>query len=139
MHASIENLLARYRKDGRLAVFANLLFDVVLVGWIVFAGLYALEVLLPTFVTARLSLVKASVILLFLTSLLAWLGSMLGAEKDAASKTPSHPVIISTTIVALGIIALAHYRFPYWSIPILIIGYAIAIWIFAKGTDRKKH
>lgn len=74
MPDTLKKLLDRSVETGRLALVANLLYDVVLIGWLAFAGLYAIETLLPTFVMARLSLVKFALILLMLTSLLVWLG-----------------------------------------------------------------
>ncbi len=137
MHTAIKTLFARHRTDGRLAILANLLFDVVLAGWIAFAGLYAIEILLPTSVTARLSLVKLSVILLFLTSLLAWLGSILGKGERSPEKL-SRPIILSISIIAVGIIALAHYRFPWWSIPILVASYGAALWLLINRNRERR-
>lgn len=132
MPLSIENFITPYKKSGRLAIAANLLFDLALVGWIAFTGLYALETLLPTFVIARLSLVKFAVILLLLTSLLVWISSVLGIkEKESATKKAVPRIMLVAIITAgVGIIALTHYHFPWWSIPIMLGGYALALWFF---------
>lgn len=134
MHPSIEKILTSYKTDGRLAVAANLLFDLVLVGWVAFAGLYALEVLLPTFVIARLSLVKLAVVLLILTSLLVWLGSVIEIKsvRSSEKKGLSRPWLWIIILGSVGIIALAHYRFPWWSIPVTLAGYALVLWLFYK-------
>lgn len=132
MHPRFETIIAPYKANGQLAIAANLLFDVVLVGWIAFAGLYALEVLLPTFVIARLSLVKLAVILLVLTSLLVWLGSVLEINRaESKGKNSLSRFSLAVIIIgSIGIVALAHYRFPWWSIPIALAGYAFALWLF---------
>lgn len=134
MRLSIEKIIAPYKANGQLAIAANLLFDLVLVGWIAFAGLYALEVLLPTFVIARLSLVKLAVILLVLTSLLAWLGSVLDI-KMAGSQERNHlsrRSLVAIIIGGVSVVALAHYRFPWWSIPMMLSGYVLALWFFVR-------
>lgn len=138
MYAPLEENIARYKKDGRLAVAANLLFDLVSVGWIAFAGLYALETLLPTFVTARLSLVKLAVVLLLLTSALAWLGKMLEVKGVAENEKRTHLFLIVFVVAGIGIVALAHYRFPWWSIPVSIGGYMLAGWLFLKSAREER-
>lgn len=132
MPPRIEKIIASYKANGQLAIAANLLFDLVLVGWIAFAGLYALEVLLPTFVIARLSLVKLAVILLVLTSLLAWLGSVLEIKKTESGekKNLSRFSLVAIIVGSISIVALAHYRFPWWSIPVTLAGYALTLWLF---------
>lgn len=134
MHPSIENIIATYKKNGSFAIAANLVFDLVLVGWIAFAGLYALETLLPTFVIARLSLVKLAVVLLVLSSLLVWFGSILEVKAIAsgAKGRLSRVLLVAIIFGSIGIVTLAHYRFPWWSIPILLAGYALALWLFSR-------
>lgn len=133
MHPKIETIITREKENGRLAVAANLLFDIVFAGWIAFAGLYALEVLLPTFVMARLSLVKFALLLLILTSLLVWLGKTLEIKTAAtANRKLSRPFLISLTLISAGIIALAHFRFPWWSIPVAILGYGLVLRLFMR-------
>ena len=140
MHPSIEKILTSYKADGRLAVAANLLFDLVLVGWVAFAGLYALEVLLPTFVIARLSLVKLAVALLILTSLLVWLGSVLEIKsvRSSEKKDLPRPWLWIVILGSVGIIALAHYRFPWWSIPVTLAGYALVLWLFMRENRSER-
>lgn len=134
MHPRIEKIVTPYKANGQLAIAANLLFDLVLVGWIAFAGLYALEVLLPTFVIVRLSLVKLAVILLVLTGLLAWLGSVLEIKRTGSEEKKDHSRFLFVAIIigSVGIVALAHYRFPWWSIPVMLAGYALALWLFVR-------
>jgi phosphatidylserine synthase len=134
MDTFFKRSLDKYSSDERLAVAANLLSDVVFVGWIAFAGLYAIEVLLPTFVTARLSLVKFAILLLGLTSLLIWLSQSLAPTKQPSKKILSRPLLILFAMVSIGIIALAHYRFPWWSIPIIVSGYSLVLWLFFRPT-----
>jgi hypothetical protein len=132
MNESIKKFLNQEIQNGRLALAANLLYDIVLVGWIAFAGLYALEALLPTFVIARLSLVKFAVLLLVLSSLLFWLAEKLRPAEVSSKKGLSRPLLIFIGLAGFGVIALTHYRFPWWSIPISLCGYSIIIWLFAK-------
>lgn len=134
MYNPIEQKILQYQKDGRLAVIANLLYDLVQVGWIAFAGLYVIEVLLPTFVIARLSLVKFAFMLLIGTALLIWLSTLLKNNSQARSISERHPrfYLGSLALMGCGIIALAHYRFPWWSIPIILGSYCIVGWLFRQ-------
>lgn len=135
MISPLDGLLERMKKNGGIAIFANLLFDAVFLGWIVFAGLYALEVLLPTFVTARLSLVKFSVFLITLTALLARLRKSL-PETDSG-KAALTRLIWMAGLFAIGTITIAHYRFPWWSIPLSTGGYLIIAWLFLRNSEVK--
>lgn len=136
MTDKIKNFLDQSRESGSLALFANLLFDAVMLGWLVFAGLYAVEALLPTFVTARLSLVKFGIILIGLTALLAYARKDLPSPESEKSSLAWLPWI--TVMFLAIIIAIAHYRFPWWSIPICLGSYLLIAWLFSKnqrGTD----
>jgi hypothetical protein len=95
------------------------------VGWVAFIGLYFIEVLLPLFVTTRISLVKFSLLLLVLTSTLIWLKTALDGKTQTYTKPPTHHqfFLVSLLIMSYGAIALTHYRFPWWSIIILLVGY----------------
>lgn len=135
--ASLPNgLLERIKENGSLAIFTNLLFDTVTLGWLVFSGLYAVEVLLPTFVTARLSLVKLSILLIALTTLLAALRKSL-PKTDSEGESASTGLIWIAGLFAIGTITTAHYRFPWWSIPLLVGGYFIIAWLFHKNSREK--
>lgn len=136
MTDELKNFLDQAQKSGALAIFANLLFDAAMLGWIVFAGLYAVEALLPTFVTARLSLVKFGIILIGLTALLAYLRKNLPSPESEKSSANWLPWV--TVLFLAGIIAIAHYRFPWWSIPICLGGYLLIAWLFLKN-QRGTH
>ncbi|MFA9262361.1 MAG: hypothetical protein ACEQSB_03335 [Undibacterium sp.] len=140
MPPSFTTLLERSKKNGSLAIGANLLFDIVLLGWLAFAGLYSIEVLLPTFVTARLSLVKFSVILIGLTALLAVTGKSLPHTSRITERAPHiHRWLFFVTIAfILGILTLAHYRFPWWTIPISVGSYAATSYVFWKNYRSEK-
>ncbi len=134
MHPSIENIVAPYKKNGSLAIAANLFFDLALVGWVAFVCFYALEVLLPTFIIARLSLVKFAIVLLVLTSLLVWFGSILEIKRGRSEERKDLSCLLFVAIIIgnVGIVALAHYRFPWWSIPVMLAGYVFALWLFIR-------
>ncbi len=136
MSTWFKTILERYETSGQLALAANLLYDAVLSGWIAFALLYSLEVLLPTFVMARLSLVKFAVVLLVFTSLLAWIGQRLKRPVNASDTKVKRLWITLAGIAGLVIIALAHYRFPWWSIPLSVGGFTLVMWQFWKLGDK---
>jgi hypothetical protein len=139
MYASIDTKLSQLKANGRLALLANLLFDIVLVGWYAFAGLYALEILLPTFVIARLSLVKLAIALLVLTTFLAWLSTVLELQPVSPKSKRSYQLFLTSVIIAsVGVITLAHYRFPWWAILITLTGYALALWLFVRENRTER-
>lgn len=139
MISSVSGHIERMKKNGALAIFANLLFDTVLVGWLAFAGLYALEALLPTFIIARLSLVKLGIILIGLTALLAGLRkSLTKVETEGEAPAAGSFVAWSAAIFFFGTIAIAHYRFPWWSIPICVGGYALLAWFLMKNREAAR-
>ena len=140
MNALLKKLLDRMIVSGWLAVATNLLYEAVLAGWIAFAGLYGIEALLPTFVTARLSLVKFAIVLLALSGLLAWLGQRLkGADVPAAEKKYSRLLLTCIILVVLGIITITHYRFPWWSIPLSVCGYVLVFGLFWRDFRSSKR
>ncbi|MFZ1626938.1 MAG: hypothetical protein WAT81_04005 [Candidatus Moraniibacteriota bacterium] len=133
MRHLIKKIITRDKKNGWLAIATNLLYETVLVGWIAFVGLYGIEALLPTFVTARLSLVKFAIILLALSGLLAWLGQRLKSNEIQTEERKNSRLFLALIFLGAGsIITLAHYRFPWWSIPILLAGYVLTLWLFNK-------
>ncbi len=132
MNPPLKKILDQEIKSGRLAIAANLLYDTVFVGWIAFAGLYAIEALLPTFVIARLSLVKFAIILLVLSSLLIWFAQILKPPTRPPKKELARPLLVFFSLAAFCVIALTHYRFPWWSIPISLCGYGAIVWLFTR-------
>ena len=120
--------------NGSLALFANLLFEALCIGWIIFSGLYLVEAILPTFIIARLSLVKFSIFLVLATLFLAVMRTYLPAiPKD--EKGGYNRLWWIAVLFFLAAITLAHYRFPWWSIPLTVGGYLTILWLFQKNND----
>ncbi len=125
------NTIDLWKETGSLALVWTLLFEVLVVGYIGFAGLYTLEVLLPTFITARLSLTKVFFFLLLGTSILAWLGAKLELDfpKESLWKSPS---LWITILWGVGLLLISLIKLPLWSIPIFFGATLGMIFLFLK-------
>ncbi|MDD2766481.1 MAG: hypothetical protein PHH40_01790 [Candidatus Moranbacteria bacterium] len=115
----LEQLL-RFKKNGVLAVCYALLLEFLFIGYIGFAGLFTLEMLLPTFVTARLSLTIFFLYLLSGSLLLAFLGSVLDM-RFSWNIQKNHPLIWIGSLWALALFLLSLIHFPLSSIPLIIL------------------
>lgn len=137
MNPIFNQIMERSTKNGALAIFANLLFDTIFIGWLVFASLYLIETVLPTFIIARLSLVKFCILLIALTMLLASLREKLPLSTKNIFSEKYNTLLLSLALVfSLVTIVLTHYRFPWWSIPLSISGYALSCWLFFRPTKE---
>jgi hypothetical protein len=123
--------LENSRKNGRLAIGLNLLFETLIAGWVGFFGLYTLEVLLPTFITSRLSLPAFFVVLVGGSALL----SLLAEHSPARSvhfRSAGRVLIALVLLWSFALVALSLYRFPFWSIPLQIGGFAAIVFLFFR-------
>ncbi|GEM_PF-4966701 len=103
-------------------VLYALLCEMLVVGYLIFIALLTLESLLPTFVTARLSLSIFFMILTLGSFIVATLGNMLQTS-FASGLRFRHPLAIISILWSAGIIALSLTAFPLATIPIILIGF----------------
>jgi len=119
-----------WEEKGYLALIWALLFELLANAFVAFAGLVTLETLLPTFITARLSLAKLLFFLLLGSSLLAWLGTKLHLEYPRTSLRRS-PLVWITCLWGIALFFLSMIKLPLWSIPLfLLVTGAIGIFFF---------
>lgn len=113
------SLLIRLRANGFLQVCYALMSEALFIGYLFFIGLFTVETLLPTFVTARLSLTK----FFFLLTLGALLLSLLGKFLNISfpwNISKKHPLLWLGILWTVGILAVSLFKFPLITIPILI-------------------
>lgn len=121
--------LTHWHATGFLAVLYALAVETLLIGFIFFMGLFTVEMLLPTFVTARLSLTKFFFFLILGTFLLSLIGRFLEVS-FSWNITRKSPLLWLGILWAIGILALSLSKFPLILIPILIAGLLFSGWLF---------
>lgn len=126
MHPWITAKLNQWKASGKLVIIAALLFELLVVLWLGFFALFALETLLPTFVTIHLSLSN------FLTLLILGTVGYLFLERqfdEIPSQTKTPPwlsvgawlfgcILITLSLARFSLIGalifLALYLFLWW-------------------------
>lgn len=119
-----------------LAILAALLLELLLVLWIGFLVLFALETLLPTFITIRLSLANFLAILVLGTVFYLFLEKELNLPTDE-TKTPR---FLTVGVWGFGfiLIALSLARFTLAGVIIFFIAYLILWWLFSQVLREKE-
>ncbi|MEP7162567.1 MAG: hypothetical protein ABI747_02285 [Candidatus Moraniibacteriota bacterium] len=123
--------LDRFAREGYLALAYALLLEILAIGFVVFAGLFTLETLLPTYITARLSLAKLFFLLLLSVFLLIAIGKSAGIRFTEKPKKIGF-LLWGACVWGVGLSALSLYKFPLWSIPLLLILFAAISHLFWK-------
>lgn len=104
--------LKHWKEDGSLAIAALLTSELLAVLWLGFLALFALETLLPTFVTVRLSLTEYLTWLILGTVATLWLRRESGVKSLMSSKKVGHVLLAGTVCMTVVLIALSMARFP---------------------------
>ncbi len=119
-----------------LAILAALLLELLLVLWIGFLVLFALETLLPTFITIRLSLANFLAILVLGTVFYLFLEKELNLPTDE-TKTPRF-LTVGVWGFCFILIALSLARFTLAGVIIFFIAYLILWWLFSQVLREKE-
>lgn len=106
----IQEQLKRWKQTETLLIATRLLFELLIVLWVSFLALFALETLLPTFVTIRISLTFFLAFIVLATIFYCTLEKQLDAPSEA-TETPQW-VIIGLWVFGVSLIALSLARFP---------------------------
>lgn len=119
------NRLEDWHQRGWLHLAAALLFEALVFCSLAFASLYSLELLLPTFVSARFPLMEMLVLLLFGLALYLWLENFLGLQPGMTSpprlSVLSKVFIVCSSLWGILLFFISLAKFPMWSFPILLI------------------
>ncbi|OGI15563.1 MAG: hypothetical protein A3E38_02390 [Candidatus Moranbacteria bacterium RIFCSPHIGHO2_12_FULL_54_9] len=121
--------LAALRESGALSLAYALLAEALFLGYLGFAALFTVEMLLPTFITARLSLAKFFFILFLLSFALTGLGRFLDMSFEWKINKKS-PALWLGLCWMLGILLVSLYKFPPLTIPVIIAGFFFTGFLF---------
>lgn len=122
VHQKMSAILKKWQDTGLLHVVYALLSEALLIGFVMFAALFTLETLLPTFVAARLSLTAFLAILIIGSFLLAALGRFLSIDFPSGLRHRNPILWVGIAWIA-GILAISLYKFPLILIPVIILAF----------------
>lgn len=127
--------MTQWKVNGFIPIFAALLFELLAVLWLGFFTLFALETLLPTFVTIRLSLTNFLAFLILATTFYLFLERQLD-ETPLETKTPRW---LSVGVWSFGIIliALSFARFSPMGVIIFLTSYLFLTWLLNRFVIEK--
>lgn len=128
---TLSEQLVRFKKNGILAVCYALLLEFLFIGYLGFAVLFTLEMLLPTFVTARLSLTKFFFFLLSFSFILTFFGSVLDTHFPWNIQR-NHPLLWISFLWVLSLLVLSLLDFPPLFIPLIIVAFLSIGFLFWK-------
>ena len=130
--------LKKMKQNGFLAVCYALLLEALLIGYLGFMALFTIEMLLPTFVSARFSLTKFFFLLFLFSFVLTALGRYLDMSFEWKI-TKKSPLLWLGFLWTLFILLLSLYKFPPFIIPIIILAFFAIGYLFWKilfGFDK---
>lgn len=130
--------LEKLKKSGFLVVLYALLSEALCIGAFVFLGLLTLEMLLPTFIVARLSLTKFFFALFTLSFGLIFLARYLELSFPFRINKKS-PLVWTGTAWLSGIILLSLYKFPLLSLPFIALGLLASVYFFLHIFFEEKN
>lgn len=135
MRNFIQQKFDYWKVNGKLAIFAALLLELIIVLWLSFLALFALETLLPTFVTVRLSLTNFLAFLLLTTIFYLFLERQL----DLPTEETKTPRWLTVGVWGFGffIIALSLARFSIIGVLIFLIAYFLLTWTFVRFVQAR--
>ena len=123
--------LKKMKQNGFLAVCYALLLEALIIGYLGFMALFTIEMLLPTFVSARFSLTKFFFLLFLFSFVLTALGRYLDMSFEWKI-TKKNPLLWLGLLWTLGILLLSLYKFPPVIIPIIILAFFSIGYLFWK-------
>lgn len=133
MREKIALSLERFKKNGSLAIAALLLTELAAVLWLGFLGLFALETLLPTFVTVRLSLTEYLTWLVLGTAALLFLRDKAGVTAFEVPPSIAGPLFWTAILALALLVALSMARFPVIPGIIFFVGYSFLAWLLWRS------
>ncbi|TXH02419.1 MAG: hypothetical protein E6R05_04205 [Candidatus Moraniibacteriota bacterium] len=131
----IQQKFDHWKANGKLAIFAALLLELLIVLWLSFLALFALETLLPTFVTVRLSLTNFLAFLLLTTVFYLFFERQLDLPTEE-TKTPRW-LTVGVWTFGFFIIALSLARFSIIGVLIFLIAYLLLTWLLTKFVQER--
>lgn len=130
--------LTRLKENGFLTVCYALLLEALMLGYLGFVALFTMEMLLPTFITARLSLTKFFFFLFLFSFVLTALGRYLDMKFEWKINK-KNPALWLGLLWTIGILLLSLYKFPLFIIPIIILAFFTIGYLFWKILFSEKE
>lgn len=130
MYPWITKQFNQWKASGKLVIIAALLFELLTVLWFGFFILFALETLLPTFVTIRLSLSNFLALLMIGTVGYLFLERQLDLPQ-AETKTPRW-LTAGAWLFGFTLITLSLARFSLSGAAIFLVLYLFLWWLFSQ-------
>ncbi len=127
-----------WKQDGRLMIAALLLTELIAVLWLGFLALFALETLLPTFVTVRLSLTEYLTWLVLGTAGTLWLRQHAEVSAFELPSRFAQAFLASLTVGLALLIALSMARFPLIPGIAFFLGYALLAWLLWRSYQENR-
>jgi small-conductance mechanosensitive channel len=113
----LDALLKRY--PIRTFFLYSLLSELLIILFLFLSFLLAAEILLPGFISLRLNLTWFLVFLLFMSSLVFYIGKTSEIKPSQKMRFEKVLIVISC-LFSVSILTLSLYRFPWWSILIVL-------------------
>lgn len=135
MHSWITEKINHWKATGTLSIFVALFFELLVVLWLSFFALFALETLLPTFITIRLSLANFLAVLILGTVFYLFLERQLDLPTEE-TKTPPW-LSVGAWGFCFILIALSLARFSLAGVLIFLVLY-IFLWRLLNGFLHEK-
>lgn len=133
----LHNWTQSLQKNGTLTILTLLLSELVLVLWFSFFALFAFEMLLPTFVLARLSLAQYFFWLLIVTVATLKLRQMTSMSHFDLPGTLWRPALVLGWLFVLVLTILSLVHFSLVGGIIFFIFYTILSWFLWQLTFKK--
>lgn len=127
----ITERLIHFKKNGILIVLYALLVEALFIGYLAFASLFSLEMILPFFISAHLSLTKFFFVLFLASFALTLLGRILDL-RFRWNVHKKNPLLWIGFLWATVIFALSLYNFPPFTIPFIIVTFFLVGFLFWK-------
>ena len=120
-----------YKENGVLTLLYNLLIEFLFIGYLGFLSLLSIEMMLPLFITAHISLTKLFIILFLLSFFTLVLGRIV--EQDFKIRLQKkNPLVWIGFFFTLCMFLLSTLRFPLSTIPFLLLAFFSILWLLWK-------
>ncbi|MEI8097003.1 MAG: hypothetical protein WCG73_02770 [Candidatus Moraniibacteriota bacterium] len=127
----ITERLIHFKKNGVLVVLYALIVEALFIGYLAFATLFTLEMILPFFISAHLSLTKFFFALFLASFVLTLLGRILDLNFQW-NINKKNPLLWIAFLWTVSIFGLSLFNFPPFIIPLIIIAFLFVGFLFWK-------
>lgn len=131
LNSFLKGLERKIRESTRSLVWLALLLELLTVAYFVFLFLFSLEMLLPTFVSSKISLIKFFSFLFLFTLVAVGVGRMLFVQ--FSFQLPFRKTLfVLSALWFVAIMLLAFLKFPFWALPVLLVSALTICYLFIR-------